>query len=529
MGEIAYGRRRGATRYLAGLTRRAWDWNLRGPERLSGPDRPSELRDEIFFREGAEVSLDLKTETELSQGATLRLNLKARTRDDDESEVSDRSIEGGGSELFLRASSSATDELELGGDFERDLSPATALKLIALFRRTREDGGSGLEISRRDGGVESSRSPRSSDSGEGIGRVELDWSGWSGHTLKTGVEFVHNFVDSASELIVDDGAGPVVVDVPGSDTRVVERRVEAFATDSWRVSEKLTVDLGFGYEFSEIEQSGDIANSRSFTYPKPSIALTYAQSAKVQWRFRLDRQVSQLDFFDFVSSSNFEDLDLDFGNPDLRPERTWHLTSTGEWRFGEIGVVEIELFYDRIDDVEDLLPVGEGFEIVGNIGDGERWGGSIDMTVPLGFLGLGDSRADVSYRLQDSSVTDPVTGLFRGLSGESDQELEVSLRKELPKRHIAIGTDYNWSSPQNAFGFDELVFETQRSHLNVHLEAKLRKGTKLRFEVFNLIDDPRRRRRTVFEDTRRTGLVAFREDRGWVDGQWFRLTLSGLF
>ena len=177
----------------------------------------------------------------------------------------------------------------------------------------------------------------------------------------------------------------------------------------------------------------------------------------------------------------------------------------------------------------ELLPVGEGFEIVGNIGDGERWGGGIDMTVPLGFLGLGDSRADVSYRLQDSSVADPVTGLFRGLSGESDQELEVSLRKELPKRHIAIGTDYNWSSPQNAFGFDELVFETQRSHLNVHLEAKLRKGTKLRFEVFNLIDDPRRRRRTVFEDTRRSGLVAFREDRGWIDGQWFRLTLSGLF
>ena len=192
-------------------------------------------------------------------------------------------------------------------------------------------------------------------------------------------------------------------------------------------------------------------------------------------------------------------------------------------------MVGIELFYDRIDDVEDLLPVGEGFEIVGNIGDGERWGGGLDFTIPLGFLGLGDSRADVSYEIQESSVTDPVTGLSRELSGESDQSLEVSLRKDLPERKLALGADYNWSSARTAFGFDEVVSETQRSHLNVHIEARLGKRTKLRFEAFNLVDDPRRRRRIVFTDTRRTGLVDFREARRRVDGQWFRLTLSGLF
>ncbi len=529
LGEVAVGTRRGNTHYLLGLKRNAYDWNLKGAERFSSATRAGELRDEVFFREGDELNLDLKSDTRFPGGDTLRFNLKGETGRNDESEVSNRLIETGGTDLFLRSDTSDRDEFELGADYEHDLSGSVSLKLIALARRSREDGESGLDITRDDGALESSRSPRTSESGETIGRIELEWSGRPRHTLKLGGEAVDNFVDSASELFVDTGSGPVAIDVEGSDTRVVERRTEVFVTDSWVAAEKVIVDLGFAYELSEISQSGDVGNSRSFTYPKPSISLAYSPSAVSQWRLRLERQVSQLDFFDFVSSSNFEDLDLDFGNPDLRPERTWHLESTHERRFGDIGVVEIELFYDRIDDVEDLLPVGEGFEIVGNIGDGRRSGGGIDITVPLGFLGLGDSRADISYRLQESSVTDPVNGLARELSGESEQTLEASLRKELPKRRAAVGVDYNWSSPRRSFGFDEVVFETQRSHLNVYVEARLWKQTKLRLEAFNLIDDPRIRRRTVFDGTRLSDSVRFEENRGRVDSQWFRLTLSGLF
>ena len=528
-GEAAFSTRVGNTSYLMGLKRTEWDWNLKGLEHFTSAARPAELRDEIFFRSGDELNLDFKTATEFSSGAALRFNVTGQLRKDDESEVSARSIEGGADELFLRDGTTDSEEFELAGDYERDLTSKLSMKLIALAGRTRVDGERGLEIEVGDVRDESRRSRRSSDSGESIGRLEFDWSGWSRHRLKFGGEYVHNFVDSASELLVDNGSGPVVVEVPGSDTRVVERRSEAFVTDSWQAAEKVTIDLGFGYEVSEITQSGDIDNSRSFTYPKPSIAVAYSPSPGNQWRFRVERRISQLNFFDFVSASNFEDEDLDLGNPDLRPETTWHFSTIHERRFGDVGVVEVEVFYDKIDDVEDLLPVGEGFEIVGNIGQGTREGARITMTVPLTFLGLGDSRADVTYTVQSSSVTDPVTGLERELSGESDQDLDLSLRKEIPKARAALGADFNWSSTPTSYGSDELVSETQRSHTNIYFEKRVGKNTKMRFEVFNLLDPPRFRRRTVFEGSRLSKMVAFEENRRRTDGQWFRLTLSGLF
>ncbi len=527
--ELAAGTQRGNTKYLIGLKRTSFDWNVRGPEQFTSATRPAELRDEIQFREGNELSLNLKSATQFSNGDTLRLNAKRVTKIDNGLEVSDRIIAGDRAELFLRSNEGETDDFEFGGDYERDLSTNMALKLIALLSRDHGDTDSGLDVTRGDGSAENRRSSMSSDEGETIGRLEFDWSKWGSHAIKFGGEVAHNFVESDFELFIDDGSGPVAVDVPGSNTRVTERREEAFVSDSWTVSEKLNVNLGFAFEASKIEQSGDVAKSRSFTYPKPSLALTYSPSSSSQWRIRAERQVSQLDFFDFVSSSNFEDLDLDFGNPDLRPERTWHLSSTHERRFGEIGVIEIGVFYDLIDDVEDFLPVGEGSEIVGNIGDGERWGGSVNLTVPLTFLGLEDSRFDLTYEVQDSSVTDPVIGRKRELSGESDQTVVASFRKELPKLKAAFGGNFNWGSTPTLFGFDELVAEAQRSHLNFHIEVRVWKGVKARFEVFNLQDRPRRRKRTVFEGSRLSQVVAFEEIRSRVDGQWFRLTLSGLF
>jgi outer membrane receptor protein involved in Fe transport len=527
--EFAISTQRKKTKYLLGLERTYFDWDVRGPEQLSSATEPGERRSEIQFRDGDNLSLDLKSETQLSGEGTLRLNAKGALKTNNGLEVSDRRLETGRTDLFLRSNNSETEEFEVGGDYERNIAANMAVKLIALLSREHQDGGSGLDIARGDDSSEISLSTTLSDEGETIGRLEFDWSKWSRHAIKFGGEVAHNFVESRFDLTVDDGTGPVSIDVPGANTRVTERRGETFVSDTWPVSETITVNLGFALEVSKIEQSGDVGKSRSFTYPKPSFSITSSPSSVSQWRLRAERQVSQLNFFDFVSSSNFEDLDTDFGNPDLQPERTWHLTSTHERRFGDISVLEVGAFYDKIDDVEDLLPVGEDAEIVGNIGDGKRWGATVNLTVPLTFLGLKDSRFDLEYEAQDSSVTDPVTGEKRKLSGESDHKVEASFRKELPSLNAAIGGNFNWGSTPTVFGFDELVSERPRSHMNFHLEARVWKGFKARFEVFNVLDKPQTRRRTVFAGSRLSSGVAFEENRSRIDGQWFRLTLSGLF
>ena len=72
-----------------GLRRSAYDWNLEGPERFTSATEPDELREEIFFRQGDELSLDLKTATEFEGGGELRLNVKGSRRNNDQSEPYD--------------------------------------------------------------------------------------------------------------------------------------------------------------------------------------------------------------------------------------------------------------------------------------------------------------------------------------------------------------------------------------------------------------------------------------------------------
>ena len=67
---------------------------------------------------------------------------------------------------------------------------------------------------------------------------------------------------------------------------------------------------------------------------KPQLVATYSKSDRHQATLLFIRDVSQLDFNDFVSASVFEDDDLALGNPDLKPEKTWVSEFINEWRWG---------------------------------------------------------------------------------------------------------------------------------------------------------------------------------------------------
>ena len=160
---------------------------------------------------------------------------------------------------------------------------------------------------------------------------------------------------------------------------------------------------------------------------------------------RLAREVGQLDFNEFVSSVNFDDEDLDLGNPDLKPEQTWVFEIAYEHRFSSIGVVEITPFYHWIDDVEDLVPLGGIYDAPGNIGDGERWGVNLKLSSGFEFIGIDNARLDIAYEWQDSSVTDPVTAEDRPLLHEQPWSTDISLRKDFPASRASIGAQYNES------------------------------------------------------------------------------------
>ncbi len=432
--------------------------------------------------------------------------------------------------------------LEFGADAERALAPDLLAKGILLFTRedkdlvstqTRLDPADTQILYRlADGNVVES---------EAIARLEFDWAGWQGHATKLDVEGARNVIHSKLLQTVDSGGGPIVVPVPGANTRVEENRVEVLLNDTWYRG-SYEWDYGLGWEHSTIEQSGDATSKRSFSFLKPRISIAYSPSQRRQTRIRFAREVSQLDFEDFVSSTVFQDDDLALGNPNLRPESTWIAEISEERRFGELSVVKATLFHNWISDVEDLLPLSSEFEAPGNIGDGRRWGIEMEATIPLTMLGLKSSRLDIEARLQDSEVSDPVTGLDRELSGEGNVRKPipfrdenrfaygVDFRQDLETARIAWGWNVRQRGDRTAFRVNELVeFEEDGVEANVFVETTRWWGLKIRLEGQNLTDFRQFRYRSIFTGERDLSPIDVIEFRDRIDGRRVLLTISGTF
>jgi len=183
-----------------------------------------------------------------------------------------------------------------------------------------------------------------------------------------------------------------------------------------------------------------------------------------------------------------------------------------ERRFGEIGVISLTVFYNYVQDLIDLIPTSETTEATGNIGNGTRYGVEVGFTTPFDFIGLSDARVDVTYRIQDSSVTDLVTGGSRRFSNERPRSIEVDFRKELPSLRSATGFRYFEENDSQFFGVDEFVRQdNNKSRVSVFWETTLPFGVKVRGEMNNVFNIKEPRQRTVFNGSRALGNILFIE------------------
>lgn len=520
----------GSTNYTVGFEAVRFGGASAGPELVSDGDGALiEVRDEFGEDEGGFINLNLNTESRFGDLAA-RFNGEAQLESFDFQEESLRTavdtgilrpvIQGGGS-----------DELsyEVGADIEYPWTDSFSTKLIALYRRENDDGGNFLRTPNEDNTeVTISRFQSQSIETETIARGEADFTGFKNHVIEFAAEGALNVLDNTFALTVEDASGAVDVAVPGANTRVEERRGDFSISDSWSLG-KVVLDTEIAAEVSTIEQSGETGAERSFFFPKPSFSATFAPTQKRQYRARVRRAVAQLNFFQFVSSTDFDDEELALGNPELKPERTWIFDATVEQRFGAVGAVEITGFYNRITDVQDVLPLGGILEIPGNIGSGQRWGVNVEGTLPLGWTGLNGARLDFEAEWQDSSVTDPVTGLDRQLSDERPWEVEIEFRQDLLAEQIAYGWDIDFRSESPSFGLDEFDEFHRTPRLNAFIETTRLGWMKVTLATRNLLNEGNDRRRTVFTGQRDLSPVLFREDRERNNGRQIRIGFSGTF
>ena len=477
----------------------------------------------------------------------LSLNTSLGYTNRDEDFFSDRvSQVGPGSayEAFF-GDDTTTRTYEIGLDAERTLSADLVGKAIVLFYASDQDKLNDERVTEQNGERTLLRiADAARDTTEAIGRVELDWSRWNGHVVQASFEAAYNELDNALLRVDDTGSGPMMVDVPGANTLVEEVRFDALLQDTWTAG-AWTVSYGFGAEYSTISQSGDANLERSFFFLKPQVQLTFSHGGGEQTRVRIAREVGQLDFGDFVSAAVFLDDDLALGNPNLGPESTWVSQITHEARFGDLGVVAVTAFYDRITDVQDLLPITSEFEAPGNIGDGRRWGLEVQSTLPMDWAHLTGGRLDIAVRWQDSSVTDPVTGAERDLSAEggfsgvptelpfydeNEYAYSVEYRQDFENANAAWGWLVSRRADRPRYKVNELdVYGEEQPIVDLFVETTRWWGIKLGFEVNNLLDLTALRVRNIHAGRRGLSDLARREIERYSLGRRFILSMSGSF
>ncbi|MDH3545520.1 MAG: TonB-dependent receptor [Gammaproteobacteria bacterium] len=503
----------------------------------------SEDRSNDVLNKHLTVSANLNASTWIGK-TLLQLNTEVGYDKVDETLTADRVPQNGVDEPFHEdiVDDRESDKYEIGVSAERALKDDLTGKGILIFIGDDFNEVSSQRVLDNTNTQTLFRlSDTNTETTEAIARMEFDWTGIANHQIQFNMEGAFNTLEGSLLQTVDTGSGPVVEDVPGANTRVEEERIDVLLSDTWRVG-AFELNYGIGAEISTLTQTGDAELERDFTFVKPHAILSHSPEQGRQTRFRMAREVSQLDFNDFVSASVFQDDDLALGNPNLSPETTWIAELTHERRFGDISVVKLRAYHHWISDVEDLLPLTPTFEAPGNIGDGRRWGIEVEGTAPLDRLGLKSARLDIKARWQDSSVVDPVTGEDRVLSSAGrissripfdDIDVRymatIDLRQDFEPQRIAWGLGIITRAERPLFKVNELDVFDEGTIISAFVETTRWLGLKIRLQANDLLNESKTRTRTLYTAERGISPVARYEITDVTRGRQFELVLIGSF
>lgn len=415
---------------------------------------------------------------------------------------------------------------DLGADWEHKFSPDSSLKLVTVNQlitwRPKE-----LFEAINPAGVQTGATRLNTNLKRGEHVLRGVWTQKFGPdlTFETGLESAYNYRDQVRSILDSVNGGPFVPrNLPVTSTKVEEDRYEAFINSTWRANPQLTLEAGFNYEISTIKQTGDAQQERDFEYPKPHVVGTWTPTKEDQLRLSFERTVAQLDFGEFASNVQLTQGQLTIGNPNLEPEQLWSTALQWKRAIGQRGSVAMTLTYDQVDDSQDLILIrpnpgstacqsnfnGPGcvFTAAGNIGEAEQWGARLEATLPLDDIGIKGGQLKFNGNWNDSSVTDPITGLDRRVDNVGSYDWNIDFRQDLPELKLAWGGDYSAAGKYPYFRLDEeQTFSYGPGDLDLFIETTYFDGMTVKLAADNLGVQEARLDRRFFTPNRLPGGV----------------------
>lgn len=421
-------------------------------------------------------------------------------------------------------------EGEIGLRYGRDLGPRTKLESLFIQQWREQDFNLRFQANGDEDLFSNERRL-----GETIGRASVNFRQSDALSLEFGGEGAFNWLDTLTAYSVN--AAPVAL--PAASVRVEERRGEAFGTATWKPAPRLTVEGGLRYETSQITSDGDVVLEKTLQFAKPRLVATWSPTEANQIRVRVEREVGQLNFNDFIASSQITSGGaVTTGNPDLNPQQAWVAEIAYERRFWDSGSITLTLRHTELTDAIDrapevvastcpLLPGGQPdlaspsctrFDRPDNIGDGTRDQAQLDYTLPLDRLGVkgGLLRGFVIWR--DSEVTDPTTFDPRRITGERPREWEIHFTQDFPQWKLTWGVDAFGGWQETYYRYNRIETTRLGTFVTPYIEYKPRNDLQFLLQVQNFTERDLVRIQDVYSGPRDTSPLALRESRQYENG-----------
>ena len=450
--------------------------------------------------------------------------------------------------LEREANQGRRDNWELGGDYEYSFDNRSKFRFLFIvndrdFEFTRERFQVGSDEETKDLFLFSAARDR-----ERIARSSYTFDLFAGQAIEAGVEIAQTIRDSEIRLgngnaggepsAVHGGLFPV--DVDNALSSVDEIRSEYFAIHNWQLTDAMSLETALVYESSEITQSGDVGNSRSFGFIKPRVDYRYNLTESLQFRATAEKTISQLSFSDFSAATDNSDDDQDTiaGNPNIRQEQIWRYDLNLEYRLpNNVGVINSRFYYRDVTDVIDRIDVSPTRDNLqsarGNIGDGTRYGLSLDASTQLSYLGLPNALLTVRLGINESELLDPFLGIERRFNWSRRWNGRTEFRHDVNKYNLSYGFNHSTQAREgsnyNRIDVVDMEREIPDYNLNLFLEKRAFGGVTFRFDVRNANDRNFCRERTRFDGATVDGIFEEIENSCRQPGVRYSLKIRNTF
>lgn len=523
----------GAWDYTIGLENNGGTFKSRGDERREILSSGAfSIADEAFGGEsgGPEFSADLAYQP--SDDITANLELEFATTNINQREFSSEFFETSDQLLQQTNFFLGIDRTkgEVRGDIKFPAGIGTA-KLISLYS-FRDDARNSFSDVFPVGNINrSSQFETDVLTQEFIFRSEYDFAFGQKASWQVAGEFAQNSLNSENAFLSRIGDGLFTAqELSNPTTNIKEDRWEVTITHNRELSTKWDLQAALGAEYSTLsQQEVNGSNSKGFFRPKGFATATYTPSERLSIAAKLERDVGQLNFFDFVSVINLQENHDQLGNPDLVPQQLWRYELDTAWTSVLGHSVNLTLFAEDIEDRVDRIAIGDAGDAIGNIESASRYGFNLVGTIKGEPLGIKGVQVDMELRALKSSLIDPIGQFERQFSAVSDRGYSIEIQHDIPDTNWAYGGKISRSYFQPRYRVRNIDDLTQDPFMYVYAEHKDVYGLRVRGGLYNFNEQRVGTVRTIFDNRRDVGLPERVEARSRSLGPYILLDISGTF